>query len=233
MPANPSPSPKPSVIPRSWWSPTTRWWARFTGRAIKEGALVASRWPTCDRCGAGVSSGATLTAYMKSSTAWSAQAATARSLRYAERGVALARRTGLGGPRGAWMAQFWIELAGCGGAMGGSRSVSSAKSPTCSRTRLAEGDWPRLGVGAHPPGPPGRGPPADRTGTCHAVRWPAGTRVAASWPRPSSNSTPPRAAAPTPKRSSARCLGKSVFVETDDTSSPPASPRSPTAFTPI
>ena len=74
----------------------------------KEGALTNSL-ANLERCASGVSTARSLTAYNAVVFSLVELGRNAEVPGYAERGLALARGTGLGGPRGAWMAQYWIE----------------------------------------------------------------------------------------------------------------------------
>ena len=74
----------------------------------KEGALGTSL-ANLQRCASAVSPARALTAYNAVVFSLVELGRNAEIPGYAERGVALARGSGLGGPRGAWMAQYWIE----------------------------------------------------------------------------------------------------------------------------
>ena len=74
----------------------------------KEGALATSL-ANLQRCASAVSPARALTAYNAVVFSLVELGRNAEIPGYAERGVALARGSGLGGPRGAWMAQYWIE----------------------------------------------------------------------------------------------------------------------------
>ena len=107
----------------------------------KEGALAASL-ANLERCASGLSPERALMAYNAVVFSLIGLGRNAEIPSYAERGVALARGTGLGGPRGAWIAQYWIEsLVVLGHWAEAERVVGEAADlldhPTLPRGRLA------------------------------------------------------------------------------------------------
>ena len=73
-----------------------------------EEALTYAR-ATLALCGPDVSPERVLTAYNAMANALCRCCHYAEAAAVAERGVEIARRTGLGGPRGAWLACYWIR----------------------------------------------------------------------------------------------------------------------------
>ena len=116
------------------------------------------------RCGPGVSPERTIAVYNAVTAAMTDVARYAEIPAYAERAVELARTTGLGGPRAGWIADRWVESLVLLGRWSEAEQLVSELADLLDHPS-AEGElagsW---GGGTDPPGPPRRGPSADRTG---------------------------------------------------------------------
>jgi DNA-binding CsgD family transcriptional regulator len=82
---------------------------RAVGARGDNEAALALALANLERCGPRTSAELTLTVYNDITHHLSFLGRYGEIPPFAERGVELARRSGLGGPRGAWMASYWVE----------------------------------------------------------------------------------------------------------------------------
>ena len=154
----------------------------------------------------------------------------------AQPGVELARASGLGGPRGVWLALSWIEALVLLGRWDEAERLVGDVAELVDHPAYDNDLAGSLGRGPDPSGTPGRGPPADRPGP----RIPdgdsrtSGPRAGPGLWQPSSCSTPPKAATTTSSSSSTTCSTATRPASTSTTTSlPPQSPSRRTAPGPI
>ena len=100
--------PKPSASRTFWSSPTTPWPVSLHVAGDHEQALAVALG-NLERCDSDVASEHALMAYNGVIRELVDLGRNAEIPLFAERGVTLARCTGLGGPRSSWMAQLWVD----------------------------------------------------------------------------------------------------------------------------